>query len=141
MKTQTFNELSSVLYENRYCCQDKFDIVICGSERRKYTTNEVIVLRGPDFKTSVELSPMLRPIYRCETAVIGSDIYVHDVNVDTPYSIQVYSRITQDWKEPIPLVDKRIYFSVCSFMNCVYVIGGFVDDGMTYIQNNVLSMK
>ena len=121
-----FNEISSVLYENRYCNQDEFDIAICG------TTKEVMELRGPDFITSVKLSPMLRSIYFCYTTVIGSVIYVIDVrdtNVNKPYSFQLYSKNTNSWREHIHLVDVGIYFSVCSFMKCVYVVGGYFDDG------------
>ena len=131
MKSQMFNEISSVLYENRYCSQDKFDIAICGGHVNRGGTNEVIELKGPDFKTFTELSPMLTHRYLCKTAVIDSDIYViggYGINAGNVYSSEIYSKKTNQWKNQIPLSDKRIYFSVCSFMKYVYVVGGYLGD-------------
>ena len=120
------------MYENRYCSQDDFDIVICGGIKKiEGTTNEVMELKGPDFTTSVKLSPMHRSIYFCDTTVIGSEIYVLDVDntsVNIPYSLGVYSKNTKHWREHIHLIDLGIYFSVCSFMKSVYVIGGYLGD-------------
>ena len=130
MKTQAINEISSVLYENRYCSQDEFDIAICGGHMNRGGTNEVIELKGPDFKTFTELSPMLTHRYLCKTAVIDSDIYVigeYGINARSVYSSEIYSKNTNQWKKQIPLSDKRIYFSVCSFMKCVYVSGRHVN--------------
>ena len=47
--------ISPVLYENRYCNQDEFDIVVCGGENRNSVTNAVTLLKGPDFQTSIKL--------------------------------------------------------------------------------------
>ena len=67
----------SVLYENRYCNQDEFDIVVCGGRKSSgEPTNEITELKGPDFKNSVQLTPMLNERKSSKTAVVGSDIYV-----------------------------------------------------------------
>ena len=37
----------SVLYENRYCNQEKFDIHVLG--KRNKSTNETVTIKCPDF--------------------------------------------------------------------------------------------
>ena len=59
--TKHCRDKPSVLYENRYCNQDEFDIVVCGGKNKNAMTNNVTKLIGPDFKASVKLSPMLTP--------------------------------------------------------------------------------
>ena len=54
--------IPSILYENRFCNQDEFDIVLCGGRKRNNcATNEIIKLKGPEFQASIELTPMLAP--------------------------------------------------------------------------------
>ena len=74
--TKYCRDKASILYENRYCNQDEFDIVVCGGKNKNAMTNNVTKLIGPDFKASVKLSPMLTFRYSSKTAVIGSNIYV-----------------------------------------------------------------
>ena len=56
---QLSRDKPSVLYENRYCNQDEFDNFVFGGKNKNAISNEVTKLQGPDFKTSVKLSPML----------------------------------------------------------------------------------
>ena len=71
--TKHCRDKSSVLYENRYCNQDEFDIVICGGENYQTykPTNEVTKLLGPDFNTSVQLTPMQTDRTSSKIAVVG----------------------------------------------------------------------
>ena len=116
-----------VLYENRFCNQDKFDIVLCGGRKSKGTaTNEVIKLKGPEFQSSVSFTPMLEPRSSSKIAVIGSNIYVlggYDSNYK-PTPCNMYSNEKKQWRSLTPLFE-TIHYSVCSFMNCVYAVGGF----------------
>ena len=59
--TKCFRDKPSILYENRYCNQDEFDIVVCGGINENGIPNEVTKLTGPSFRNSVKLSPMLIP--------------------------------------------------------------------------------
>ena len=64
-------DIHPVLYENRYCNQHEFDIILCGGRDRNYSsTNEVIKLKCPEFQASVKLTPMLALRSSCRTAVI-----------------------------------------------------------------------
>ena len=68
--SQLCQGMPSVLYENHYCNQDDFNIVIF----RGY--DKVTEIKGPNFDISAKLRPMLNPKLFCRTAAIGSDIYV-----------------------------------------------------------------
>ena len=74
--TQLCQGKPSVLYENRYCNQDEFDIVVCGGINENGIPIEVTKLTGPSFRNSVKLSPMLIPRYSSRTAVVGSNLYL-----------------------------------------------------------------
>ena len=72
----TRNPRPSVLYENRFCNQDEFNIVVCGRRNKSGEIDKVFQLIGPDYKTSVELSPMSISNYDSSKAVVSSDVYV-----------------------------------------------------------------
>ena len=64
------------LYENRYCNQDDFSILVCGGRNRmNETSNDVYELKGPNFECS-KFPSMLEARFSCKTAVINSDVLV-----------------------------------------------------------------
>ena len=72
----TSYHVPNVLYENRYCNQDDFSILICGGRKPvKETLNDVYELKGPNLDCS-KLPSMLEPRFDCKTAVINTDIVV-----------------------------------------------------------------
>ena len=97
-----------VLYENRYCSQDSFSILVCGgvNENRK-AVNDVYELQGKQFK-SIKFPSMLEPRKECKTAVIGSDIFVvggytttyKKLDPDYLYSIEMFSKKNKTWCYP-----------------------------------------
>ena len=124
---------SSVLYENRYCSQDEFSIVVCGGKDKNWdATKEVSEIRGPDFEKSSELTPMLNPRDEfINTAVVGSDLHVIGGEwTDEWTSFEIYSAKTKGWKECKPPHILLKFCNICSFMKSVYTIGGF--EGLAY---------
>ena len=77
----------SVLYENRYCNQDEFDIYILGV--RNKSTNATVTISCPDFKATVERSLIPPPRNFRNTVFIGSDIYISDED----FNKKVYKNI------------------------------------------------
>ena len=122
----------NVLYENRYCDQDDFSILICGGENEnRETLNDVYELKGPDF-VPMKFPTMLEPRMNCETAVINSDIFVvggytSELDYDYNYLISVvrYSKENNDWCYKKQFLDKRSKFCVCSFKQNLYISGGW----------------
>ena len=85
----------NVLYKNRYCTQDDFNILICGGISYESVdlpvSNDVYQLKGQHFEAS-KLPNMLEAHYYCKTAVINSDILVvGGYRADTSvYSVEVF---------------------------------------------------
>ena len=81
------SEKPSVLYENRYCNQNEFDIVVLG--KRNKSTNETVTISCPDFIATVERSLIPPPRNFRKTVFIGSDIYT----LDEDFNKKVYKNI------------------------------------------------
>ena len=125
--TEPFRGIPSVLYESRYCNQEEFDVFICGGSIKRNVTNEVTELKGPDIVIST-LRPMLTKRYLHKSAVVGSDIYIlggYDENYSWTSSFEMYSIKKKHWKNLSPVHFDQEYYSVCSFMQSIYVIGGY----------------
>ena len=121
--SQHFDVRTSVLYENRYCGQNDFNIIINHEGyQNKDSSNSIIQIESGNVKFNVVLIPTSASRFYTKTAVIGSDIFVFngsDKKVSKTCSDDVRSKST--WKNLMPMPDSRRYFSVCSFMNSIYI--------------------
>ena len=109
-------------------------ILLLLKEKNKTVSDEVGVLRGPDFETSVKISPKLTLMYYSKIAVIDSNIYAvgewdqgyswFDKDKNCISSFKVYSRKTKRLEKLKYLTYKMKCYKVCSFMQNVYVFGG-----------------
>ena len=117
----------NVLYENRYCNQDDFSILVCGGNNENDTTlNDVYELKGPNFECS-KFPSMLEARYDCKTAVINSDIVViggYNEADNNMYSVEILGNNTKSWFHKTELTDKRENFCICCFKQNLYLIGG-----------------
>ena len=116
-----------VLYENRYCNQNDFSIVICGGKNKRFKiVNDVYELKRSNFN-SCKLPSMLEARRECKTAVINSDIFAvggySDCYKDL-FTIEKFSKSKNTWCSLGKLCDKRIEFCICSFKQNLYIIGG-----------------
>ena len=72
-KPQLLSEEFPVLYENRYCDQEDFCVVMCGAlsvnHKRKMTLFEIE--NKNKNKTFIKLPPMFKGQYKCKIAAIG----------------------------------------------------------------------
>ena len=51
-----FSQIPKVLYENRYCNQKEFSILVCGGkDKNGKITNEVLELEVPSFKVKKKI--------------------------------------------------------------------------------------
>ena len=75
--SQRFDFRPSVLYENRYCDLNEFDIIIYHEDREsKDSTNSIIQIENVDVKCNAVLILTSTSRYYTKTAVVGSDIFV-----------------------------------------------------------------
>ena len=127
--SQRFDFRPSVLYENRYCDLNEFDIIIYHEDRESEdSTNCIIQLESVDVKCNIVFVPNSANRSYAKTAVVGSDIFNLDGNeikVRKTFCVDIRSKST--WKNLTSMPDSRVYFSVCSFMNSIYLVGGYLD--------------
>ena len=97
------NEISSidvqnVLYENRYCNQEGFSILVCGGRDRNYE------VKIPSLNVT-EIPSMVKPHNRLHLTTINSELFAI-VNRKINYtsmgkirtSVEVYSEKSKAWK-------------------------------------------
>lgn len=128
------------MYEGRYGNQEKFDVVISGGIKiNDVYSNTVINLKGPEFETPVEMSPMLTKRSSSKSAVIGNEIYVlggYDKSYSWTSSFEVYSSKEKCLKKLKSFSGHLNDHSVCSFMKGIYVIGGYFTVSDDYRRRN-----
>ena len=129
MVIELFTEIPTVLYQNRYCNQKDFDLIVSESKRNKggkYERNVHKVSYGSSMNDGL--------------LVYSSSSY--DVTLTSDLNIWILcnpdrSRKTVDLKIPnekndykynlVPLPDERLWFSACPFLKHLYVFGGSDD--------------
>ena len=75
--------VSEVLYENRYCDQEDFSVLVCGGEtKNKKYSNHVFEVKLPTFKVS-KCASMVKPRFRPELVVVNSDVMAIGGDVDS----------------------------------------------------------
>ena len=117
-----------VLYENRYCNQEGFSVLVCGGKDKKYI-RQVFGLKVPNFEVS-EFPSMMFENYNLILVTIKSSIIaigdtcILNNNIDKSVSIEIYSKKSKIWTHQYVGFDERDCYCVCSFMSELYVIGG-----------------
>ena len=72
---KSFDFPPNVLYENRYCYQDDFSVLVCGGRDKNYKTVESIFkFSFPKFECE-EFTSMPNPRKYYTTVVINSDFF------------------------------------------------------------------
>ena len=137
MSLRALNEMSSVLYQNRYCDQEDFDLILFTELTGDSDNNEAIVnkINYPEF-TKVEKvysnSTFSEDdkILPCESSVLtisrkGSMYY--DVNNFAYFTSKLIGNsfngsLPKEMVVRIP--DERYNYCACSFMRSLYIFGG-----------------
>ena len=121
-----------VLYENRYCDQEEFSILVCGGIDKSFKRmNQVLQIKVPSFEVT-EFPSMENYHDMLKIATINSDICAIVDSVDTYElyqktctSVEIYFDKTKTWRHCFFKFEERYFYSFCSFMNKLYVIGGW----------------
>ena len=113
-KRKSFDFPPKILYENRYCNQNDFSVLVCGGRDKNYKTVESIFkISFPKFECE-EFILMPNPRKFCKTVVINSDLFVlggkceNSKNNDT---LIRYCNKTKTWSSTyIAITSKRKLF-------------------------------
>ena len=98
-------DVPKVLYENRYCNQEGFSVLVYRGQDKSYeVTNQVLEIKIPSFQVT-EFPPMVKPhnrlrattTYETFTIVKGKNVYEQLSNFRT--SVEIYSGETKTWKD------------------------------------------
>ena len=130
---------SSFSHTNRYCNEEKFDILFCGGRdihrrvfRSRFRTSIGITNRtvnqidGNDFKSVKGLSPMVQEERRNPKAVcLKGEVYVFGGR-DGGFAsfVEKYSPSAKTWKKVADMHDDRVDFCACAFMDKIVLFGG-----------------
>ena len=132
-KTHSINYSSKFRTTSRYCNQDDFNIIICGGKdiNTRTVVNDVYSIRANTFN-SIDTLPKMKECRQWSNLVcIKDEVYVFGGFITlTNYitSIEKFSTITNTWKTIGTMYDYRYDFSVISFMENIYIIGGVKND-------------
>ena len=123
-KNQIFpTDVPKVLYENRYCSQEGFSILVCGGQNENYEdTNKVLEIKIPSFKVT-EFPPMVKPHNRLHLTTINSEIVaIVDSTSNctcmgkmlTP--VEIYSEKSKTWKHQHIEFEERFFYCKSSYI-------------------------
>ena len=116
-------------YTRRYCSQNSFCVTILGgidSKSRRAVTN-VMQCNGSDFKNLEKITemPVGRKFFRC--VYLKGEIYVlggSDVDWKAIMSVEKYSHTADNWQFVTDMPCRRESFSLCAFVDSIFVIEG-----------------
>ena len=128
---KNFNFPPKVLYENRYCNQDDFSVLVCGGkDKNDKLVRSVFKIHGSKLESEYYTS-MPNARSNCKTAVINSELFVFGwcfENYDHNATVTKFCYKTKTWSREKQLILDKKLFSVCSFKNNLYLdceIGNF----------------
>ena len=114
------NEKNSVLYQARYCAQEDFSVAV-----RKNTSLKLleIPLSMKSYENSKQIGVITKRRHNSKIVAHGSNLFV--ISESRRNIMFEKYLVSSEEKIVLPsMLDKRINFCVCSFMQKIYVIGG-----------------
>ena len=122
MKPTSFH-VPDILYENRYCNQEDFSILVCGGRDKKGKyLNRVWELKLPQFE-ACGFPFMIKLRYKFSLVNLNNDILAlggdksySEVLKKSMKSIEIYSNKTNFWQEQYIQVEEKFNYCVCSFI-------------------------
>ena len=117
---------SPLYFANRYCNQDKFNVLVCGvnDKKSKQINGSITEENETNFK---HLALLTEGLCYLEGIYFNTDVYFFGdfvANSDCCSTVGKYSTLTEAFETVFKLPDTRTKFSVCSLEDKVYVIGG-----------------
>ena len=135
-KGKFFHNKSSVYYTHRYCTQTNFNLLICGGfnyhPNSRQTSKNVTLIDGRNFKSLTKFAPMTEERQAFKAVCVKGEVFVfgsqdpNDYTGDELFSIEKYSPTTNVWTKVADLRDERIEFSICAFMDKIFLVGGII---------------
>ena len=112
---------------NRFCNQDEYAILRIGGIVNRDISSEALLLHGENFQCKSKLPPLISGVNGCHAINLNGTIYVlggfsRDFEVNL---VQKFTPgISESWDVAGEIPDYIHGFSVCSFLNKIYIFGG-----------------
>ena len=116
-------------FTSRYCNDNNFNILVCGGHNNKIS-NGAKLFNTNNFSEVSNLSNMIEARCDFKAVCIKGEVYVFgdNYNHNVVRSIEKYSPDTNTWEYVGDIIDARSYFSTCSLMDNIYIMGGLIKD-------------
>ena len=126
MEKEIFTKGASVLYQSRYCDQEKFDLVIAGvqyDDEREKMVSKICNIMYPSYTTVTTLVPSSN--YTDKVLTSCSSVWITRTQETNNYDVsRLFPENYGVTNNIVRLPDSRIDYCACSFMKCLYVFGG-----------------
>ena len=129
-KDHFFKNKRNVYYKTRYCSQEKFHtLIFCGFEETCCKAANDVDQTKRDNSNSIKFVPTLYKKHYCsESACIKGEVYLLGGTSDHLHgiitSVEKYSPESKTWTEVARMLDDRILYTACAYMDSIFVIGG-----------------
>ena len=129
-KKHFFQNKSSSYFTRRYCSQNKFNILFCAgySKNKRKNLKGVSEIDGRNLEDIQFLRPMIEERRYSKSVCVKGEVYVfcgESNSCKLIKSIEKYSTTTRTWNIVADMLDNREDFCVCSFMDEIFIFGGF----------------
>ena len=136
-KNNVFQRRTSKINTLRYCSQESFQILVGGGRQANgFKFTDVNQINSNDFTKVNILRELFNQPELHKAVSIKDNFYVFGCvrNLDeTLPSVERCSFLTKKWNKVAQMKDNRERYSICAFMNYVYLLGGKYFDN----KNNV----
>ena len=112
-----------VLYQNRYCDQENFNVVISIFDKGKLPAYNVSKVEYPRFSNAEIL--VVNSKYDDIVLTSCSSIYI--IRIQTTEHFKISPKKYSVSNNIVQMPDLRKDYCACSFMKCLYVFGGYLD--------------
>ena len=136
-----FQNKSKSYYTSRYCNQNNFNLLICGSYLSwlNGVENKIEQIDGSNLNKVKDLVPINKHRTYFEAVCLKGEVYIlggYDYADKLIHTVEKYSLSTNEWTVVTNIFDDRESFCCCAFVDEIFILGGFSytdDDG--YISN------
>ena len=114
---------SNICLTNRYCNQNKYNMIICGgyNDRLDKVVSKVQQIDGNDLNKVKDLNNLTCERESFEAVCLKGEVYVFGGRNNT---VERYSPSTNEWTEVSNMFDERCNFCGCAFINKIFIFGG-----------------
>ena len=125
-----YQNVSTIYNESRQCNQNIFNVLFCGGlnyEEQKLV-NQVNLLNLNNLKTLKDLPSMLKKRYCFKVVFFKGEAYGFgglDPKQKPLKSVKKYSPVSKTWNYVCDLPDERQDFCACSFIDKIFLFGGY----------------